>query len=236
MKQDIKLTKEAFDSLLIVKEGLEAFYVRVHIMISNLNALTSNLEQSIVNESNDITTREEQLSEHDMKLLKETLKDSEMIKEGLGYVNLRMNRTISSLDTMHTVNPSVVEELEETPDSTESKQVERETPKIIPLMKQVIALEEQLGIYNNHEDHFTQLSEPSDSKSLQGQLSKLEARLDIIQRKQHQQDSSTELLSFLVIGIEERISSARKSDISPFHLQSEEYRKSTAEAMYDDED
>lgn len=124
-------------------------------------------------------------------------------------------------------------ELEKTSDSTESKQVERATPKLLSLMKQVIALEEQLGIYINHDNQSAQPSESSTPDPLEAQLSQLEARMDIIQRKQHSQDVTMEIMSFLVTSLEKR---ARKSKIAPFHLQSEEYQKSTAEAMYDDED
>lgn len=126
------------------------------------------------------------------------------------------------------------QELFNTSHSNESKQVERATPKLLSLMKQVIALEEQLGIYNNHDNQSAQPSEASAPDPLEAQLSQLEARMDIIQRKQHSQDVTMEIMSFLVTNIKERISSARKSKIAPFHIQSEEYQKSTAEAMYDD--
>lgn len=124
------------------------------------------------------------------------------------------------------------QELENTSNFTRSEQAERETPKLLSLMKQIIALERQLGIDNNHDDQFTQPPEASASDPLEVKLSRLETRLDIIQQKQHQQDTSMEIMSFLVASLEKR---ARKSEIAPFHLQSEEYQKSTMEAIYDDE-
>ncbi len=196
MKQDMKLTKETYDSLLIVKEGLEFFDGRMHIMISNLNALTSNLEQSIVNESNDKTASVEErlsklerimlekLSEHDMKILKETLNDLEMIKDGLGYFDLRMNRTISSLDTMYTEKPSVFQELEETLDSIRSEQVEVETPKSLRLTR----IERLLGIDNDDEDdiQYTHLSETPAPIISEHRISKVEQQILMIQNKQDQ--------------------------------------------------